>query len=204
MRAERDAQPGVLGVYAGYLAGLAHGDLGWSQSLNRPIAEVIAQRLPVSVASLVGGVTAGILAGVGAAVLAMRFRVLAVAPALVGSICLSLPAGVIALLLLIAGAGGSWALSLVLFPYVYGYSRNLLLTVENAPHVIAARARGVSPARVVVVHMLRVLAPQLIAVVGLAVSIGFPALVPIEVVSDTPGILQLAWKAALARDLPVL
>jgi ABC-type dipeptide/oligopeptide/nickel transport system permease component len=44
----------------------------------------------------------------------------------------------------------------------------------------------------------------MLAVIGLAVSIGFPALVPIEVVCDSPGLLQLAWNAALARDMPVL
>ena len=38
----------------------------------------------------------------------------------------------------------------------------------------------------------------------MAVTIGFPALVPIEAVCDSPGVLQLAWKAALARDLPLL
>ena len=38
----------------------------------------------------------------------------------------------------------------------------------------------------------------------MAVSIAFPALVPIEAVCDSPGALQLAWKAALARDLPLL
>ena len=35
-------------------------------------------------------------------------------------------------------------------------------------------------------------------------SIAFGALIPVEVVCDIPGIGQLAWKAAQARDLPVL
>jgi ABC-type dipeptide/oligopeptide/nickel transport system permease component len=40
----------------------------------------------------------------------------------------------------------------------------------------------------------------LAATAGLAVG----AVVPIEVICDVPGLGQLAWKAALARDLPVL
>ena len=38
------------------------------------------------------------------------------------------------------------------------------------------------------------------ATVGLAIA----AVVPIEVICDVPGLGQLAWKAALGRDLPVL
>jgi peptide/nickel transport system permease protein len=204
MRAERSNEPGVLRFYLSYLAGAARGDLGWSSSLNRPVAELIGQRLPVSAVSLGAGVLAGALAGLGAAVVAIRFRLLAVAPAVVGSICLSLPAGVIALLLLIAGVDGQWALALVLFPHTYGYSRALLASASQAPHVVAAHARGIAPSRILFSHVLKVIAPQLIAVLGLAISIGFPALVPIEVVSDTPGVLQLAWKGAMSRDMPVL
>jgi peptide/nickel transport system permease protein len=204
MRAERAREPGVLQFYAGYLASLARGDLGWSPSLNRPVCELIRQRLPLSLAVLAAGVAASVGFGIAAAVVAMRFRFLSIAPTFVASMSLSLPSGVVALLLLLAGASEYWALALVLFPYSYRYTRDLLAAAENAPHVVAARARGVRPVRLVLVHMLRVLAPQLAAVVGLVVSIGFPALVPIEVVSDAPGVLQLAWKAALARDLPVL
>jgi peptide/nickel transport system permease protein len=42
------------------------------------------------------------------------------------------------------------------------------------------------------------------ALAGVAVSLAFGASIPIEVLCDSPGIGQLAWKAALARDLPVL
>jgi peptide/nickel transport system permease protein len=40
----------------------------------------------------------------------------------------------------------------------------------------------------------------LVATAGLAIA----AVVPIEVICDVPGLGQLAWKAALARDLPLL
>ncbi len=39
---------------------------------------------------------------------------------------------------------------------------------------------------------------------GISVSLGFGASIPIEVICDTPGIGQLAWRAALDRDLPLL
>jgi peptide/nickel transport system permease protein len=34
--------------------------------------------------------------------------------------------------------------------------------------------------------------------------LGFGAAIPIEALCDVPGVGQLAWKAALARDLPLL
>ena len=39
---------------------------------------------------------------------------------------------------------------------------------------------------------------------GVTVSIAFGAAIPVEVVCDYPGLGQLAWKAALARDVPLL
>jgi ABC-type dipeptide/oligopeptide/nickel transport system permease component len=32
----------------------------------------------------------------------------------------------------------------------------------------------------------------------------FSAIIPVEALSDSPGLGQLAWRAALGRDLPVL
>jgi peptide/nickel transport system permease protein len=43
-----------------------------------------------------------------------------------------------------------------------------------------------------------------LALAGVSVSMAFGAAVAVEVVCDLPGIGQLAWKAALARDLPLL
>ena len=42
------------------------------------------------------------------------------------------------------------------------------------------------------------------ALAGISVSLAFGASIPIEVICDTPGVGQLAWKAALDRDLPLL
>jgi len=39
---------------------------------------------------------------------------------------------------------------------------------------------------------------------GLSVATAFAAVIPIEVLTDTPGIGQLAWQAALGRDLPLI
>ena len=62
----------------------------------------------------------------------------------------------------------------------------------------------VSPARILLRHVLPVSGPQFLALAGISVSMAFGACIPVETLCDLPGIGQLAWKAAMARDLPVL
>jgi peptide/nickel transport system permease protein len=58
--------------------------------------------------------------------------------------------------------------------------------------------------RILWAHILTPSAPQLAALAGISVSLAFGASIPIEVICDTPGVGQLAWRAALDRDLPLL
>jgi len=94
--------------------------------------------------------------------------------------------------------------ALVLFPRVFRYARGILAQVSGMPHVMAAQARGLRPARILLAHVLTPSAPTILALAGVSVSVAFGAAIPIEVVCDYPGIGQLAWKAALERDLPLL
>jgi ABC-type dipeptide/oligopeptide/nickel transport system permease component len=48
------------------------------------------------------------------------------------------------------------------------------------------------------------LASELIALMMTSVVIALSLAVPVEVIFDVPGLGQLAWTAALNRDLPVL
>ena len=44
----------------------------------------------------------------------------------------------------------------------------------------------------------------LFALLGVSTSMAFGAAIPIEALSDSPGIGQLAWFAAINRDLPLI
>jgi ABC-type dipeptide/oligopeptide/nickel transport system permease component len=123
---------------------------------------------------------------------------------LLSGLSLALPAALIALIFLWMGAGGRWAIALVVFPHVYRYAKNLLVSTYQAPHVLAAQAKGLSSGRVMFAHVFTPALPQLAALTGISVSLAFGASIPIEVICDTPGVGQLAWKAALDRDLPLL
>jgi peptide/nickel transport system permease protein len=102
------------------------------------------------------------------------------------------------------GTATRWAIALAVFPHVYRYAKNQLLATSQAPHVLCAEAKGLSPSRVLWAHIFTPAAPQIAALAGIAVSLGFGASIPIEVICDSPGVGQLAWRAAMDRDLPLL
>jgi peptide/nickel transport system permease protein len=207
IRAEHARDNNIGLFYLRYLSGVVHGDLGFSRSLNRPVSELLKERLPLTLGSLAYGVVGGISIGLVLALASVWWWHAPgsdLLPAVLSGLSLALPAALIALVFLWMGAGGRWAIALVVFPHVYRYAKNLLVDAYHAPHVLAAEAKGLSPARVLFAHVLTPAAPQLAALAGISVSLAFGASIPIEVICDTPGVGQLAWKAALDRDLPLL
>jgi peptide/nickel transport system permease protein len=206
IRAEHARDNNIALFYARYLSGLVHGDLGFSRSLNRPVSELLQERLPLTLGSLAYGVLGGMSIGLVLAMASVWWHAPGsdLLPAMLSGIALALPAALIALVFLWMGAGGRWAIALVVFPHVYRYAKNLLVAAYQAPHVLAAEAKGLNPARVLFAHVFTPAAPQLAALAGISVSLAFGASIPIEVLCDTPGVGQLAWKAALDRDLPLL
>jgi peptide/nickel transport system permease protein len=210
IRAERAGDNNIALFYVRYLEGFVHGDFGFSRSLNRPVAELLGERLPLTLESLGVGVFVGASLGLVLALLTVWWRApgAGLVPALLSGLCLAAPAAVIALVLLWMGpwigAASRWAIALVVFPHVYRYAKNQLITTSQSPHVVAAEAKGLSSWRVLWAHVFTPAAPQLAALAGISVSLAFGASIPIEVICDSPGVGQLAWRAAMDRDLPLL
>jgi peptide/nickel transport system permease protein len=206
IRAERARDNNIASFYLRYLLGVAHGDFGFSRSLNRPVSQLLKERLPLTLASLGYGALGGVSIGLTLALLTVWWRApgSGVVPALLSGLCLATPAALIALLFLWMGAPSRWAIALVVFPHVYRYAKNQLVAISQSPHVVAAQAKGLSGWRVLWAHIFTPAAPQLAALAGISVSLAFGASIPIEVICDTPGIGQLAWRAAIDRDLPLL
>ncbi len=206
LRQSRSGEGNVFRFYAEYLAGMVRGDLGVSQSLGRPVSTLLSERIPVTLRSLAIGLACGWFFGFALALpgILSRRRSYGAFTAFVAVIFLCLPSAALALLFLYFNGPAPLAIGLVVFPRVLRYSRNLLLETSNLPHVITAQAKGLSGAWVLLWHVLPPAAPQLLALVGVSVSMAFGAAIPIEVICDSPGIGQLAWQAALGRDLPLL
>jgi peptide/nickel transport system permease protein len=206
LRESHALQRNILSYYGDYLAGLLRGNLGVSTSLGRPVAELFAERFPVTLCSVGMGVAAGWLLGFFLALPAamFRWRAYEVLAAGLSGLFLSLPAAVLGLAIVYA-RGPAWiAIAFVVFPRVFQYARNILVHSSELPHVLAAHARGLHGLRVLAWHVLPNAAPLLFALAGISVSMAFGAAIPIEAISDHPGIGQLTWQAALSRDLPVL
>jgi peptide/nickel transport system permease protein len=86
------------------------------------------------------------------------------------------------------------------FKMIYSLLRN----ISSAPQLFYARAQGFSTARIIRAHLLPSLPGELLALAMTSFVLALSAVVPIEVVFDVPGLGQLAWNAAMNRDLPVL
>ena len=192
--------------YIHYLGRMLHGDLGVSRTLQRPVTSLVAERLPDTMKSIGLGVLLAWLLGLALAIAVAMSRVWIVDTfaSLLAGILLCIPAAVLALLFVLARAPARLVIALIIFPKVFRYSRSLLLRSAALPHVLTARAKGLGNMRVLVWHILPTAAPQLLALFGVSVSLALAAAVPVEVLCDLPGIGQLAWKAALGRDIYLL
>jgi peptide/nickel transport system permease protein len=206
IRAERRKDPGLVGGYLHYLSGLAHGDWGESQVLNRPVKELVRERLPVTARTVAVGLGESLLLSMLAAALVTlwRNRLALAAVELAAGVLVCLPAAVLGLLLYLRDGTPALALALALSPRLYRFFRDVLGSASHAPHVLAAHARGVSALRVFLMHVVRSSAPELIATLAVSVPMALSACVAIEVIFDSPGLGQLAWQAAMARDLVLM
>jgi len=213
IRAARSREGNPLGFYFRYLHRIAHGDFGVSQSLGRPVAELLAERVPATVRTVTGGVLCGWSAGLGLALLAclVRTGVLDAVSGTLSAFFLCIPSSVLALFLVFlspperrVSTSVTLAIALVVFPRTYRFSRGILGQVLLMPHLLAARARGLPSGRVLFLHALPAAAPAILALGGVSPSVALSASIPIEAICDWPGIGQLAWQASLERDLPLL
>jgi peptide/nickel transport system permease protein len=190
--------------YVHYLAGIVRGDFGVSHSLRRPVRELLAERSPVTLRLVAWGLAFGWTLGSGLAIAAWRIRAVDLLSGVLFAVLLSVPAAVLGLAVLFAGAGRSLAIGLVVLPKVFTYTRSLIAKASASPHVVLARAKGAGEVRILAWHIGPALAPELFSLAGISISLAFGAAIPMEAVCDIPGLGQLAWQAALGRDLPVL
>jgi peptide/nickel transport system permease protein len=205
LRQSRDQQS-VFGFYLHSLRRALHGDLGTSISLGQPVTKLLRERAPLTVRLVAIGLLLSWAMAMALALSAAWLRVSAydAATTLLSGTFLCIPAAVLALLSVLWNIPGSLAIALIVFPRVYRYARNLLAKAYSLPHLITARAKGLSEVRILFWHVVPVVGPQMLAVAGVSVSIAIGAAIPVEALCGLAGIGQLAWQAALGRDLPLL
>jgi peptide/nickel transport system permease protein len=206
LRHARTEQHNVFQFYLHSLRQALHGDLGASVSLKQPVRTLLRDRTPLTLRLVGLGLLMGWAAVMALALTAAWLRVSAydlLATALTG-LLLCVPAAVLALLSVFWNIPGALAIALIIFPRDYRYARNLLDKAYSLPHIITARAKGLSELRILFWHVVPVVGPQLLALAGVSVSLAIGAAIPVEALCGLAGVGQLAWQAALARDLPLL
>jgi peptide/nickel transport system permease protein len=206
LRDARHQDHGIFRFYFSFMKRAASGDLGTSLALGQPVRTLLRDRLPLTLRLLTVGLALAWLLTLTLALSAawLRLSIYDTLTTVVSGTFLCLPAAVLALLSVLWNVPGSLAIALIVFPHTYRYARNLLVKAYSRPHIITARAKGLGEARILFWHVVPVVTPQLLAVAGVSVSMAVGAAIPVEALCGLAGIGQLAWQAALARDLPLL
>jgi len=215
--------------FASYLLGALRLDLGQSLALRAPVARLVADALPHTVALTFGGTLVAAAIGVPFGTVAALRRgtwldYVASTGALLG---VSVPVFVWGLLLLLlfslhwplfptAGAGSSpvEALRALVLPsiatgvflagVVSRISRASVLQMLAQDYARTARAKGLAEPAVIGRHVLRNAIIPILAVIGLNIGTLLSGAVVVETVFTRPGIGRLALEAILARDYPVI
>src|SRR5438094_746581 len=63
IQVERSAERNIASFYASYVGKIFRGDLGFSRSLNRPVRQLLSERLPLTIASIGYGLAGGFSLG---------------------------------------------------------------------------------------------------------------------------------------------
>ncbi|MFI7063114.1 ABC transporter permease [Kribbella sp. NPDC050124] len=221
----------LLAQFGTWAEHAARGDLGISWFTNEPVAQAIANRLPVTLSMVVLAValTALISVGLGVAA-AVRggwldrvIQVLSVLGfalpnfwvALVLVVFLSVTLGVLPATgyVRLSESPGGWASALVLpvASLVIGSTasaaqqvRGAVIDVLRQDFIRTLRARGISPRSVLFRHALRNAATPALTVLSLQFIALLGGAVVIEKVFAIPGLGTLTINAALQGDVPVL
>lgn len=206
LRQVRLEQNNIFRFYFHSLERAARGDFGSSLSLGQPVSSLLRERAPLTLRLIGVGLLLSWAATLGLALSTAWLRLSAydAVSTMISGTLLCIPAAVLALLSVLWNVSGALAIALIIFPRDYRYVRNLLAKAYSQPHIITARAKGLSELHILFWHVIPVAAPQMLAVAGVSVSLAIGAAIPVEALCGMAGIGQLAWQAALARDLPLL
>src|SRR5213080_1966083 len=123
LRHSRSNERNLLRFYADYLAGAVHGNLGVSHSFARPVTDLFAERLPVTLRTVALGLAGGWMLGLLLALPVVRLRGWSFDffASSTSGVFLCLPTSVVALLFLYFRGPVALAICVVVFPRVFRY-----------------------------------------------------------------------------------
>ena len=233
IRAQLGLSDPLLVQFTRWLGGLLEGDLGTSIFSNKPVSELIAQRIePTAMLALtticfsvVVAVPLGTIAAYrsGGMVdrLVMLFSVggFSVPVFVLGYVLIYLFAMTLKVLPVQGYKSpfldGPWpflvhitlptvTLSVIFIALISRMTRASVIEVLEEDYIRTARAKGQSELRILVRHALRNAAVPIITVIGIGIAMLISGVVVTESVYNIPGLGRLVLDAVLARDYPII
>ncbi len=232
IRVARGMDRPLVEQMVGYLVAIAHFDLGVSYQLNRPVTEILVDRIPATLELALAGVVVGLAIGIPIGVRSatrvggrtdrtgvVGTSVLVAAPPfLVGYLLIYLfafqPTVLWGLDILPIGGYEPWDLRYLFLPaitlgiglaaYYARLTRTALLDELNQDYTRTARAKGASERFVTWRHAFRNALPPVLIQVGLDVGLLLGGVVIVESVFSWRGVGKLAIDAVTQEDLPLL
>jgi peptide/nickel transport system permease protein len=210
--------------YVDFLARLARGDLGRSLHTKRPVLESIARRLPATIELAVAAMVVALVLSIPLGLLAAYKKDSAVdqGSMLFALLGISMPNFWLGPLLIIVFSlklgwlpvSGRGSLAHVVLPaFTLGTAMAAILTrmtrasmldVIQSDYITAARAKGVSESRIVLIHAFRNALIPVVTIVGLQIGGLLAGSIITETIFAWPGIGRLAIQAINARDYPLV
>lgn len=231
LRAEMGLDRPIPVQLATFVANVFRGDLGTDVFSRRPVADIVLDQLPYTLAVIGAGFAGAAALGIPLGVLSAT-RPGGVLDALVGVFSvafIAVPAFIVAIYAVLVfsvglrwlpsvGAGepgdiGSQLRHLVLPAFAVGLGwigyfarlvRASMLEVLAEPHVHAARAHGLTERRILVAYALPIAILPTITVIGVGLGYMISAAVLTEIVFARPGIGKLLYDSVTTRNYPVV
>lgn len=223
-RAYYGLDEGLLERYIKLLLGVLQGDLGQSLTLSRPVTEILAERLPQTLALAGLAILLSLVGGIGLAYLTayVRWQPLKIALARLPALGISVPVFWMGLLLIQVFAFGlGWFPatgsigfeSLVLpvitlaIPSAAVYAQVLqrgFQDIWREPYITTAYAKGLSRGQVQARHGFRNAALPLLTLIGLQVGNTVSGAVLVETIFARNGVGRLVQEAVLRQDISLV
>lgn len=233
MRARLGLDQSLPSQYFGWMSEVLRGNLGFSISRRRPVADLMLDRLFPTLRLMGGALFVAIVLAVPAGLLAAMRNKSATdyGISVVSLVSISVPSFFVGLLgiyifgirlglLPTSGMNSSMGSGLrdslrhlvlpasilgfsLMGPYVR-YIRAAVLDTLSRDFLTAARAKGLSSGAIIRRHVMRNSLTPLVTVVAIQVPVLFAGAVVIETLFAWPGMGRLAIEAILVRDYPIL
>lgn len=224
-------QPGPV-RYARWLQGILVGDPGQSLVANKPVADIIAERLPntLTLAALAALVSVPLAFLIGIASAVARGRKLDRALNILTLSMVALPEFLVATIaVLVFAVKLLWLPSIALIPkdptlaeFVRAYAmpvmvltvgvvaqlarmvRAAIIAELDRPYVEMAQLKGVGRSRLIFRHVLPNAVGPIVNAMALSLSYLFGGAIIVETIFSYPGLASLMVNAVTSRDMPLL